>query len=171
MAWASDRYLDINSKERTWDVIFIDIWSDKVVIYILRRYKTLLNSWYWDDKIILSLSVNNNAWILTLLHHLYDMIIDQRKNLVIIIVLIEIWHIRIGFFRVLLGVSKKLLKEMGDFLTLKLLPLAPAWIKNKNFCQKDGIFLLWSTSEPMVIFLGLKITHLLKKRFLRHPIH
>ena len=33
MAWASDRYFDINSKERTWDIIFIDIWSDKVVTY------------------------------------------------------------------------------------------------------------------------------------------
>ena len=140
MAWASDRYLDIDSKERTWDVIFIDIWSDKVVIYILRRYKTLLNSWYWDDKIILSLSVNNNAWILTLLHHLYDMIIDQRKNLVIIIVLIEIWHIRIGFFRVLLGVSKKLLKEMGDFFNPENVTIGSSMDQKWEFLSKRWHF-------------------------------
>ena len=31
--------------------------------------------------------------------------------------------------------------------------------------QKDGDFLFWSMQEPMVKFLRLKITHLLKKRF------
>ena len=36
--------------------------------------------------------------------------------------------------------------------------------------QKDGNFLFWSTPESMVTFLGLKITHLLKKRFLEHPV-
>ena len=93
---------------------------------------------------------------------------------------------------------KTLLKAMCDFLTLKTLPLTKQRIaiflthlsknplfqlelkklKNSNFSCKMSIFwpltignfLFWSTIELTVTFLGLKITNLLKKRFLEHPV-